>query len=184
MNILKKIDQLTQEVWSLKKYNSVVKDPYAEEDRKAQLGYEVLPRELGPTIRLKKKKKVTEQIDFMVANPHFEIVSDEKVFSSMANFLMSLDPDQLTNEQLQKMVNIFSEIQAEADVDEEVKAKRSRIAAKQYLKKYYSTNKKKIKKKKVELEKSIKGQTRDRMTPIMAKGRKTATGRHKVNYNV
>jgi hypothetical protein len=185
MSILEKINKKLKENGSAhsnkfgQKYNYGI-DPYAEDEFKAELGWEHLPKK-------KKKKvleKIEEQFDYMIMNPQFEIVSDEKVFSEMANFLMGLEPDQLNDIQLQKMVNIFTEMQAEADVDEEVKAKRSRVNVKQYAGSYYRTNKKNIKKKKVELERSIKGITRNRMEPIMAKGRKSPTGRHKVSYNV
>ena len=128
--------------------------------------------------------KIDEQIDFMIANPHFEVVSDEKLFADMANFLIDIDPEQLTDSQLQKMVEIFTNLESEAEaIDEEVKAKKDTASNKQYGASYYRKKKQTIKKKKVDLERSIEGKKRSRMKPIMAKGRKTATGRHKVTYN-
>ncbi len=67
--------------------------------------------------------------------------------------------------------------------NEEIKAKKELQTKKQYAGKYYRKNKGKVKKKKIELNRSIEGQKRDRMEPIMSKQRKTATGRHKVSYN-
>lgn len=132
-------------------------------------------------------KYLKEQFEFAVANPTFKIVSDEKVFEAMANFLVSLEPEQLNDEQLHKIADIFTEMKSEAEVEdmgEEVKARKSQINTKQYATKYYRLNKDKIKLKKDKLERSIKGQSRDRMKSIQAKIRKTPTGRHKVSYNV
>jgi len=129
-------------------------------------------------------ERIDEQIDFMVANPHFEVVADEKLFADMANFLIDIDPEQLTDSQLLKMVEIFTNLESEAEqVAEEIKAKKTPQSKKTYAAGYYGKKKNDIKKKKVELEKSIKGETRKRMKPIMAKGRKTSTGRHKVTYH-
>jgi hypothetical protein len=132
----------------------------------------------------KKKKKVTEQFDYGVSPTQWDIVADEKVFEEMANFLLTLEPEQLNDIQLQKMIDIFSEMQAEAEMDEEIKADRSSIKAKQYAGKYYRNKKVTIKSKKKKLERSIKGKSRETMKPILAKGRKTPTKRHKVEYNV
>lgn len=66
---------------------------------------------------------------------------------------------------------------------DEVKAKKTTINKKAYAGKYYSKNKSKMKNKKDKLENSVTGKTRERMEPIMKKGRKTPTGRHKVSYH-
>ncbi len=128
--------------------------------------------------------KIDEQLDFMVMNPHFEVIADEKLFADMANFLIDIDPEQLTDSQLQKMVEIFTNLQSEAEqVDEEIKAKKTPQTKKTYAASYYGKKKTDIKQKKIELEKSIKGKTRKTMAPIKAKGRKTPTDRHKVTYH-
>ena len=66
---------------------------------------------------------------------------------------------------------------------EEVKAKKTKTSDKQYAGKYYRKNKEKVARNKKELDRSIEGQKRNRMKPIMGKQRKTPTGRHKVNYS-
>ena len=66
---------------------------------------------------------------------------------------------------------------------EEIKAKKTPVTKKQYAGKYYRKNKEKVKRDKIELERSIEGNKRKRMKPIMKKQRKTPTGRHKVNYS-
>lgn len=128
--------------------------------------------------------KLDEAMDFMMINPSFEIKSDEKIFAEMANFLISIEPDQLTDDQLQKMVEIFTNMESEADqIEEEIKAGKETKTKKMYAASYYRGKKQTIKKKKVELKRSLKGKTRERMEPIMLRGRKTPTGRHKVTYN-
>jgi hypothetical protein len=67
--------------------------------------------------------------------------------------------------------------------NEEVKAKKTAKTKKMYADQYYRQNKGKVKKKKKDLERSADGKVRNRMKPIMAKQRKTPTGRHKVEYN-
>ena len=129
-------------------------------------------------------ERIDEQIDFMVANPHFEVVSDEKLFADMANFLIDIDPEQLTDSQLLKMVEIFTNLESEADqVAEEIKAKKTPQSKKTYAASYYGKKKNDIKQKKIDLQNSIEGLKRKRMKPIHAKGRKTDTGRHKVTYH-
>jgi len=68
-------------------------------------------------------------------------------------------------------------------IDEEIKAKKTAKTKKIYADQYYRQNPVKVKKKKKDLERSADGKVRDRMEPIMAKQRKTPTGRHKVEYN-
>ncbi len=65
---------------------------------------------------------------------------------------------------------------------EEVRAKKTGVPDKQYAGKYYRQNKKKVARNKIELDRSIEGQKRNRMAPIMGKQRKSPTGRHKVSY--
>ena len=114
--------------------------------------------------------------------PKFEIASDDETFTKMADFIMNLDPDRLSSTQLQKVVDIIDNMETEA-LGEEVKAKRTKTDRKQYADKYYKKNKNRMKRKKKELERSIEGKKRDNVKDSMAKGRKTPTGRHKVEYN-
>jgi hypothetical protein len=66
---------------------------------------------------------------------------------------------------------------------EEVKAKKTPTSKKQYAGKYYRQNKEKVKRNRIELNRSIEGKKRKRMRPYMKKQQKTPTGRHKVNYS-
>ena len=147
----------------------------------------------------KKKKKVEEQIDLMVMQPDLKLVSDHVVFGKMADLIMSLEPDQLDEIQLQRVVDIIDKIQTEAELDEMAlkKAKPSTQDQKKYAKNYYSKNKDKILKKREQFEKqTVKGKARKRMQPYAARGNMTATYsskqgspatatfRKKVKYNV
>ena len=114
--------------------------------------------------------------------PKFEIASDDETFTKMADFIMNLDPDRLSSTQLQKVVDIIDNMETEA-LGEEVKARWTKTDRKQYADKYYKKNKNRMKRKKKELERSIEGKKRDNVKDSMAKGRKTPTGRHKVEYN-
>jgi hypothetical protein len=68
--------------------------------------------------------------------------------------------------------------------NEEIKAKKTSKSKKMYADQYYRGNKGKVKTKKKKLDRSIEGKRRDKMKPIMAKQRKSPTGRHRVDYNV
>ncbi len=126
---------------------------------------------------------ILEMIDVLVMQPHLSIKTDNELFNKMANLIVTLEADNLTDRQLDKVLEIIEDFEDADELEEEVKAKKTTINKKAYAGKYYKQNKGKIKKKKVELEKSIEGQTRSRMKPIMSKRRKTPTGRHKVSYS-
>ena len=126
---------------------------------------------------------ILEQIDILVMQPDVKILSNDELFDKMANLIITLEADNLTDRQLTKVLDIIDDFEDADELGEEVKAKKTTINKKAYAGKYYNQNKGKMKNKKKELEKSITGKTRQRMKPIMAKGRKTPTGRHKVNYS-
>ena len=126
---------------------------------------------------------ILEQIDVLVMQPDIKILSNDELFDKMANLIITLEADNLTDRQLTKVLDIIDDFEDADELGEEVKAKKTTINKKAYAGKYYNQNKGKMKNKKKELEKSITGQTRQRMKPIMAKGRKTPTGRHKVSYS-
>ena len=126
---------------------------------------------------------ILEQIDILVMQPDLKIKSDNPLFDKMANLIIALEADNLNDRQLNKVLEIIEDFEDADELEEEVKAKKATINKKAYAGKYYKQNKSKMKNKKKELEKSITGQTRQRMKPIMAKGRKTPTGRHKVSYH-
>lgn len=128
--------------------------------------------------------KLLNKINNLLLEAEFEVDSDDPIFTKMANLILSLDPEKLSNEQIEKVSNIVEDLDfKKPEKNEEIKAKKELATKKQYANSYYRKNKDKIKKKKVELNRSIEGQKRNRIKPIMAKQRKTPTGRHKVSYN-
>lgn len=128
-------------------------------------------------------KDILEQIDVLVMQPDLKIKSNNELFDKMANLIIALEAENLNDRQLDKVLEIIEDFEDADELEEEVKAKKTTINKKAYAGKYYKQNKGKMAKKKVELERSIEGKTRHRMKPIMAKRRKTSTGRHKVSYN-
>ena len=121
---------------------------------------------------------IIEQIDLMVMQPDLKLVSDHVVFGEMADLIMSLDPEQLNEIQLQKVVDIIDKIKSEAELDEVAlkRAKPSTEDQKRYAAAYYSKNKEDILKKRKQFERfTTKGKARKRMRPIAAKGNQTAT---------
>ena len=69
-------------------------------------------------------------------------------------------------------------------IGEEIKAKRTPASKKSYADKYYRIKKTEVLNKKKELDASAEGKVRKRMKPILKKGRRSPTSRHKVEYNV
>lgn len=126
---------------------------------------------------------ILEQIDVLVMQPDLKIQTNNPLFDKMANLIIGLEPDNLTDRQLDKVLEIIEDFEDAEELEEEVKAKKTTVTKKQYAGKYYRKNKNKMKKKKKELERSITGKTRERMKPIMSKSRKSPTGRHKVTYH-
>ncbi len=126
--------------------------------------------------------ELLRKINVLIEQDGFNVDSDDPIFTKMANFVLSLDPNKLTNEQIKQVVDIVEDLDFEKK-NEEVKAKKELTSKKQYASTYFRKNKVTIKKKKIELNRSIEGQKRNRMKPIMSKQRKTPTGRHKVSYN-
>jgi len=126
---------------------------------------------------------ILEAIDVLVMQPDLKIQSNDELFNKMANLIIGLEPDNLSDRQLDKVLEIIEDFEDSEELEEEVKAKKETIGKKAYASKYYNQNKNKMKKKKIELERSIEGKKRNRMKPIMAKGRKSPTGRHLVSYH-
>ena len=105
---------------------------------------------------------------------------DEQLFNKMANFLINLNPDDLSYEQTQEIINIIDELDG---LDEERLANKTTLDKNQYSKKWYSMNKMEIKRRKGKLERSSEGKKREKMKDKMEKVGKTPTGRNKLKYN-
>jgi len=108
---------------------------------------------------------------------------DESLFNKMMDFIIELDENELTEDQITKVVDILSDIEFEEDVSELKRTKRTNIQKKQYARKYRKANRNKIKMKKKKFQRSAEGKKRKRLAKRMAKSKKTPTGRRKVKYN-
>jgi hypothetical protein len=114
-----------------------------------------------------------------------EFTFDEKLFNKMANFIINLDPDKLSNAQLEGVINMIDGLEIEVDniQEREGHAKKSTLSKNQYSKKWYSANKTEIKRRKQKFKRSAEGRKRMKHKQINARRGKTATGRNKVQYN-
>lgn len=138
---------------------------------------------------------ILEQEDFIL--PKREIIEedysfDEDIFSRMADFIINLDPDKLSDSQLDSAMSIIDELgEDEEDYEEEIQelktpklARRTSSTKNQYSKKWYRINRAKIKKRKAKFRRSAEGRKRQKARMRLARQGKTATGRKKVRYHV
>lgn len=112
---------------------------------------------------------------------------DEKMFSKMANFIINLDPDKLSEKQVQEIINIIEKLELENDDIKEVKnpkfAKRTLASKNQASKKWYRANRTEIKRRKSKLRRSSEGRKRLKSKERLARQGKTPTGRRKIRYH-
>jgi hypothetical protein len=115
--------------------------------------------------------------------PDQKIDLDEQLFNKMMDFIIELDENQLTEDQLDKVVDIIDNIDFEEEITEIRRAKKTSIQKKIYARKYRKKNRQKIKMKKKKFQRSAEGKKRKRLAQRMAKTHKTPTGRKKVQYH-
>lgn len=109
---------------------------------------------------------------------------DEKLFNRMANFIINLNPDRLSENEVQEIINMIEKFEEEFDDLQEIRlARRTPQDKNQYSKKWYRTNKTSIKKRKARLDRSSQGRKRAKMKEKLSDIGKTATGRRKVKYH-
>ncbi|HUS49761.1 MAG TPA: hypothetical protein VMZ91_06325 [Candidatus Paceibacterota bacterium] len=128
------------------------------------------------------KKSLIESIDDFITPMLFK--TDEDLFGRMINFIMELEPDSLTTEQLNIVMSIIEDIESQDDMEESIlKSKKSTMSHNRYSKKYYSLNKTKVNNKKDQVKKSLDGKEKERKEEIMKKSNRTPTGKKKTRYN-
>ena len=88
---------------------------------------------------------ILEAIDVLVMQPDLKIKSDNELFDKMANLIVALEGDSLTDRQLSKVLEIIDAFEDADELEEEVKAKKTTINHKAYAGKYYKQNKGKMK---------------------------------------
>ena len=140
--------------------------------------------------------KILEKIeDYMVVSmmeptPEVMYGGEEELFNKMADFIVSLDPEVLTDEEIEGVMDIINDLEILAGTDDELeleeaakRAKKTLASKKTYGRQWYAKNKTKVKKTKKKIEKSAEGRKRQRRKGIMLRGNKTPTGRPVRKYN-
>ena len=117
-----------------------------------------------------------------------ELTDDEKLFNRMADFIINLNPDNLSEEQVDEIMDFIEYLEEEYDDDiQEVRtarlARRTPQDKNQYSKRWYRKNRNAIKRRKAKLARSSHGRKRAKMRERLKKIGKTATGRRKVRYH-
>ena len=112
-----------------------------------------------------------------------EFTFDEKMFSKMANFIINLEPDKLSDDQIQEVINMIESFEVESIDEKRRLAKKSTLNKNQYSKKWYRSNKTEIKNRKEKFARSSEGRKRGKVKGRMSRAGRTATGRGKVEYN-
>ena len=120
-------------------------------------------------------------IQTMVPGTKFNI--DEDLFDRMLDFIVDLDPEILSDEQLDEVNLILDDLEIEGEDVSEVKfAQRTSADRRRKSKQYYRKNKSKIKRKKKVFQRSAEGRKRKKVAGRMAKANKSPTGRRKVRH--
>jgi hypothetical protein len=113
-----------------------------------------------------------------------DFVFDEMLFDRLANFIVNLNPDNLSDEQIEEVINIIEKLEVEIDGEIEegrMLAKRTLATKNQLSKKWYRKNKTKVKNHKERLKRSSEGRKRLAMKKRLKN--RTPTGRNKVQYH-
>lgn len=114
---------------------------------------------------------------------------DEEMFSKMATFIINLDPEKLSDSQLEEVLIFIDKLEMDAKEDiKELKtpklAKRTPAGKNQYSKKWYRKNRTEIKRRKKKFKRSSEGRKRQKARVRLGRQGRTATGRKKVRYHV
>lgn len=113
---------------------------------------------------------------------------EERLFVRMAEFIVGLEPDDLSDEDLATALNIIEDLGDFLDMDdiEEARKMSGKASAtkKSYARKWYRTSKHKIKSRKNKFYRSAEGRKRLRTKEKKARIGRTPTGKKKVRYHV
>lgn len=117
-----------------------------------------------------------------------DFTADEQLFEKIANFIINLDPDTLSDEQVDQVLEMLEKLGVD-DLDEQQQRRVSRLAKRtpqsknQYSKKWYRKNRTAIKRRKAKFRRSAQGRKRMKAKERLARTGRTATGRKKVRYH-
>jgi hypothetical protein len=122
-----------------------------------------------------------------------DISNDEYIFQRMADFILDIDPETLSIEELDKALEILDEFERIAEdekVEEDITPIVSRLSnrsgdmKRSYARKWYRIKKDKIKKSKERFLRSSEGKKRSKSKDRLALAGRTPTNKDKVKYNV
>jgi hypothetical protein len=121
-----------------------------------------------------------------VPDVELDFTFEEQLFEKIANFIINLDPDTLSDDQVLQVLEMLDELEVE-DVDEVRKvsrfARRTPQSKNQYSKKWYRKNRTAIKRRKAKFRRSAQGRKRLKAKERLERTGRTATGRKKVKYH-
>ena len=110
--------------------------------------------------------------------------SDEVMFNKMLNFIISLDPEQLTDNQLEEISNMLEDLEFEDEDLTEIKMSgKTSQEKRRYQARYYRRFRSKISQKRKKFRKSAEGRKRKKQSERMEKVGKTPTGKARVRYH-
>lgn len=135
---------------------------------------------------------VLEQEDNILPRDNTKVKSDfsfdDEMFSKMANFIINLNPDDLSDSQIEEVIDMIEKLEVEVDSVDEVRtpklARRTLAGKNQASKKWYRKNRTQIKRRKAKFRRSSEGRKRIKSKERLAKQGRTPTGRKKVRYHV
>jgi len=132
---------------------------------------------------------VLEQVDNFLNEPA-EDVEDVKqeLFNRISNFILELEPDSLSDEQLEEVMSILDQLEFDDELEEQQRrrpalAKKTSIKKKQYARQYTRKNRAKIKRKRIQFKRSGQGRKRKKLGKRMALKFRTPTDRKKIRYH-
>lgn len=128
---------------------------------------------------------ILESIDDYIQDlSNLDVQFDSELFQRALDLIVGLEPEQLTDDQLEEVIFILDDIETEEDLTELRLSKRSSPEKKREARKYWRTNKVKIKVRRKKFKRSAEGRKRKRMKKRLLSVNKTPTGRRKVRYHV
>lgn len=136
-----------------------------------------------------KIEDILEQEDYILpkdTTPKVDYSFDEELFFKLADFIINLDPEKLSDSQVESVLEIIDELEDEdiQEVRTPKLAKRASAMKNQYSKKWYRKNRAEIKRRKKKFRRSSEGRKRGKARERLARQGRTATGRKKVRYHV
>ena len=130
---------------------------------------------------------VLEQVNKFLEEP-VEEDDKQEIFNRVANFILQLEPDSLSDDQLDEVVEILDQLEFDDEIEEQqtrrpVLAKKSSLKKKQYSRQYTRKNRGRIKRKRIQFKRSGEGRKRALLKKRMSLKFRSPTGRKKVRYH-